>query len=486
MTLNRGYKYFLDITSKQKSLLYSHIFSSNQAWNICVSLNEKQYKENKQRKLDNEELSYLSLKDIDDKVKEVLRGRELPFNTKVVQQTRKIFNDDLSKKFKGFDRLIKEHNKKQSEKKARNKNHKYKQFTLFNYKSSKDTKNFSFETTKEQYRLLDYINPVTGEVSKKYKVLRLFRNSFKIRWSRDLPKDYSTITISCKDDKFYISFNTKIIIEPKNNEYSKSFHSNNGEIKKLKTNEKITPVGMDINIDTIDFGNKKFMKSIKTKTKSNNVIDKNLNKIKRLKRKQSRRVEKYKTYKSNQTKILKKELKEEIISQEEYDTKISLIKMGSNFNKTQKRINKHFTKNTNIKLYYLHNLANEIIKSIKEKKANTLFLEDLDIKSMTNKNNVNETIGKKKTKSMKKNILQSSWGMFLQILKYKCAENEIYFNQIDPKNTTKQCSNCDYIKSKDEMNITIREYICENCNNKLPRDVNSVLNVLKKGIKSIS
>ena len=79
---------------------------------------------------------------------------------------------------------------------------------------------------------------------------------------------------------------------------------------------------------------------------------------------------------------------------------------------------------------------------------------------------------------MKKNILQISLGLFIQILKYKCAENEIYLEEVLPELTTQTCNNCGTIN---KLSITNRIYNCE-CGYKNPRDYNSVLNILDKSI----
>ena len=100
-------------------------------------------------------------------------------------------------------------------------------------------------------------------------------------------------------------------------------------------------------------------------------------KLKVLNRKQSRRIEKCKENKT---------------------------KLGKNFYKTQKQINKIKEKNSNKKLYNLHQIVNEIINLIKENKCNHLIMENLNVKQMTSKKNVIKKIGKKKSKSMKKNM----------------------------------------------------------------------------------
>ena len=43
---NRGYKYRLETTKLQKQLLFSHIFSHNQTWNILLNEKIKEFEQN--------------------------------------------------------------------------------------------------------------------------------------------------------------------------------------------------------------------------------------------------------------------------------------------------------------------------------------------------------------------------------------------------------------------------------------------------------
>ncbi len=43
---NRGYKYRLKTTKLQKQLLFSHIFSHNQTWNILLNEKIKEFEKN--------------------------------------------------------------------------------------------------------------------------------------------------------------------------------------------------------------------------------------------------------------------------------------------------------------------------------------------------------------------------------------------------------------------------------------------------------
>ena len=55
--------------------------------------------------------------------------------------------------------------------------------------------------------------------------------------------------------------------------------------------------------------------------------------------------------------------------------------------------------------------------------------------------------------------------------------NEIYFELINPKNTSKQCSVCGTINN--QLELKDRKYFClnENCTNKIDRDLNSCINI---------
>ncbi len=308
---------------------------------------------------------------------------------------------------------------------------------MLQFKSSKDFNNQSFKITKTSYTILDTDN-------KKFKILRLFRNEFKIRWCRNFPKnsDSKTITISYKNGHFYVSFNIS--------------YENNSSFDNSLIPENTNKIGLDININNLDLGNKDFNKKISLLSiKNDNLEKKYKQKLKMLNRKQSRRVE---ISKENKTKL------------------------GKNFYKTQKKINKIKEKNSNKKLYNFHKVVNEIINLIKEKQCNHLIMENLNVKKMTSKKNVIKKIGKKKSKSMKKNILHISFGIFKDILKYKCANNEIYLSEIEPHYTSKSCSYCNTINN--DLDITQRIFKCNECGTEIDRDYNSVLNIIEKQIAS--
>jgi len=68
--------------------------------------------------------------------------------------------------------------------------------------------------------------------------------------------------------------------------------------------------------------------------------------------------------------------------------------------------------------------------------------------------------------------------MFLQMLKFKAESADIKYVEVEPKNTTKMCSNCRRIKP---MPTNIRMYICK-CGLCLDRDYNAAINILNKAL----
>ncbi len=423
MIINLAYKYKLVVSKYQKQLLLNHIFAHNQTWNILLNESNKQFEANKLRVEQSLEPIFLSSVDQDNLVKRVLRDRNLKFNTKVVQQTRVNFN-------KTFKQTIKNIKSKSGD-------------GMLKFKQSRNFNNQAIETTKEQYKILD--------LNDKWKILRLFNESFKIRWTRDFPlnSEVSSLTISFKDNHFYVSLNLSY-------ESNLLSECNKQSIAcKKKISNDIKSIGMDINIDSIDLGNQDFHKVFKIKDiKLNNLISKNQKKIKRLQRKQARRI------------ILAKKSK---------------IKLGKNFKKTQDKINKIHTKNCNIKVFQLHKLVNEILLFLRENNLNHIVMEKLNVKEMTKSGKINKVIGKKNSIAMKRNILHISFHMLKEMITYKCAMNGVYVNFVDPKNTSKTCSACGKIDK--ELNLTKRIYNC-GCGLSISRDYNACLNILKKRVET--
>ena len=144
------------------------------------------------------------------------------------------------------------------------------------------------------------------------------------------------------------------------------------------------------------------------------------------------------------------------------------LKGSKNRRKVINKLLRLFEKIYNQKQDYFHKISTQLVR-------NNIFLvlEDLDIKSMTNKK-------KRKNKHYNmRNILDSSWATFINMLKIKVSSTESEIIFVNPRNTSKMCSNCGNIK--EDLTLSDRTYFCRKCELSLDRDYNASINILKLG-----
>jgi putative transposase len=235
-----GYKYRIYPNKEQKSLLEYQMFIYNQSYNICLNLLQKEWESNKV--LDKKDRIYMKASEIDTKVKEALKKRDLSYKTVVTQQARincqKALKNAISIKDRGFPK----------------------------FKNSKIAKQ-SFNWNNQGYQILD-------SDSKRYKILRLMSQNIKLRYHRELPKVYkmNAITVSKSGNKYFVSFSIT---------YKK--------IVSLVTKDNLDTkkaIGIDLNINDIALSNNRL---IQTDSKEY-AKDKYSKAFQRLQKKQSRSV----------------------------------------------------------------------------------------------------------------------------------------------------------------------------------------------------
>jgi putative transposase len=134
--------------------------------------------------------------------------------------------------------------------------------------------------------------------------------------------------------------------------------------------------------------------------------------------------------------------------------------------KAKKHLNKIYEKLNNQRRDFLHKITNDLIK-----KSKVIVVEDLNIKGMMMQKYFNA-----------KNIADSSWNKFIQILEYKAESANVPVIKVNPKNTTKLCSNCGALKS---MHLWDRTYRCAECGYEANRDENSAINILSQGLAHV-
>jgi len=142
---------------------------------------------------------------------------------------------------------------------------------------------------------------------------------------------------------------------------------------------------------------------------------------------------------------------------------LSRKKKGSkNRLKSKKRLSKIYEKINNSRNDFLHKTSTNLIR-----KSKILVVEKLNIKSMMEQKYFNA-----------KNIADSSWGKFLELLTYKAESAGCKLIKVNPKNTSKMCSKCSSIQ---DMPLWERIYKCKNCGLVIDRDYNAAKNILKLG-----
>ncbi len=143
---------------------------------------------------------------------------------------------------------------------------------------------------------------------------------------------------------------------------------------------------------------------------------------------------------------------------------LSKKKKGSkNRLRAKKKLNGIYEKLNNQRKDFLHKTTTDLIRQSK-----IILVEDLNIKGMMMQKYFNA-----------KNIADSSWNKFIQILEYKAENSWVKIIKVDARNTTKTCSNCGHIQN---MPLWKRIYKCENCLFELERDWNSAIEIKQKGL----
>jgi putative transposase len=99
-------------------------------------------------------------------------------------------------------------------------------------------------------------------------------------------------------------------------------------------------------------------------------------------------------------------------------------------------------------------------------------VEELKIENMAKKDLKSVT-----SRSLRKNIMDSSWSSFSVHLRNKAEEAGYPCVRVDPKNTSKMCSSCGEIVEK---TIYDRVHICPFCGLSMDRDQNAARNILLK------
>jgi len=148
---------------------------------------------------------------------------------------------------------------------------------------------------------------------------------------------------------------------------------------------------------------------------------------------------------------------------------LSRKQKGSNsYHKQRIKVAQVHEKITNSRKDTLHKVSTQLINDY-----DLICLEDLNIKGMV------------KNHKLAKHIQDASWGTFIQFLEYKAERNDkaiVRINRFYP--SSKTCNKCGWVKQ--DLSLSMRTWVCENCETKVDRDINAAKNILDEGYKIIS
>ena len=141
-------------------------------------------------------------------------------------------------------------------------------------------------------------------------------------------------------------------------------------------------------------------------------------------------------------------------------------KDSKNRNKQRIKLNVVYEKITNQRTNFLQKLSTRLIKE-----NQIICLEDLDVKGMV------------KNHKLAKAISDVSWYEFIRMLQYKSLWHDRIIQKVDRYFPSSQlCNVCGY-KNVEVKDLSVREWICPECNSHHNRDVNAAINIRNEGLR---
>lgn len=142
---------------------------------------------------------------------------------------------------------------------------------------------------------------------------------------------------------------------------------------------------------------------------------------------------------------------------------------SKNYNKARIKVARQHEKIINQRKDYLHKLSTELIRQ-----NDIICIEDLQVKNMI------------KNHKLARSISDVSWYEFTRQLQYKAdwyGKQVVKVGKFYASSQTCSCCGNKFSITKD---LSVRQWICPNCNSNLDRDVNAAINILNEGLKQIA
>jgi putative transposase len=149
--------------------------------------------------------------------------------------------------------------------------------------------------------------------------------------------------------------------------------------------------------------------------------------------------------------------------------KLSKKQKGSNNRyKARRLVARVHEKIANCRQDFLHKLSRRLVNE-----SQVIALENLNIKGMLRNHN------------LAKAIADSSWGMFCNFLKYKCAwAGKVYLEVDRFFPSSKTCYVC--LNVVDSLPLDVRSWQCNRCTTRHDRDTTAAINIKNEAIRIIN
>ena len=159
--------------------------------------------------------------------------------------------------------------------------------------------------------------------------------------------------------------------------------------------------------------------------------------------------------------------------------KLSRMTKGSNNYKKQcKKLAKLHLHIANQRRDHAHKLSTKLISE-----NQVICLEDLDIVGMLKKHNTGTKTRDKLDNNKARVILDAGWCQFVEFLQYKATwygRQIIKINRYIP--SSQMCNKCKTVNPA-VKDLSVRSWVCPNCNETHDRDFNAAKNILEEGLK---
>jgi len=184
-------------------------------------------------------------------------------------------------------------------------------------------------------------------------------------------------------------------------------------------------------------------------------------------------------YKVDKEKIMRlieiSEYLQSIIDKKREINKKRKIKFSRRLEYLRRKRLKILKKIRNIYQDFYYKISNHILNS-----HEYVVIEDLDLSELMQVEHENE----KAEKNIHKHLQHIAIGRFFSILEYKAQLYDRKVVKVEPKDTSKTCSNCGYVYH--ELKLSDKTFRCPKCGFRIDRDLNASVNILKRGLETLS